>query len=398
MLRTRRFIVNLLNLIFIIGLVGLAVSISLKSAFTEPAKLKTWVGQSGFYASTVNKASGDINETLLKTGAKISPNLKQEINRSIVSALPKTQFTSDVNTVIDSNYAWLKGQTATPTFSISLSSQKSSIANTLGNYLAGQYSGLPTCSLGQAEIEAFAVNPFDATCKVTSVSQTSVKTAAINVINSSRIVTNSTKITADSIKKPNTDQPYYKNFNGHRAYSLLREAPIIFGSITIICLIGIVAIPTKKRKLTRLSISFAAAGLLLVIAGILKRANYSRIDTHIANQSSLSGFVSPTINLAHKAIEYLAGINLHVGLVYLGLALILLIAALIHHKWHKHVRTNNVNPALEQPINTRDQAPRSVEAQLSPITDEPIIKPEHQPTAPLLGGKPSGVKHSHLIQ
>jgi hypothetical protein len=374
MSRVRKVVISVLAIILVISLFGLSFGTSFDLAFHSPNHLKTWATASDFYDSVVAKASSDTASNI--SNPKLLSGLDPIIKQSVVKVFPKSQLNQYIDTIINSNYAWLKGKTSTPNFTINVSSQKAAFANSIGNYVANQYQGLPKCSLSQI-VSQITANPFNLACRTSVLSSAQIKDNVVKDIESAKILVSSNVITASSVKR--NGKPYFLAFNAQKAYKHLQYAPIVTAVIGIICVSGIIFLVNRKRlALLIAGVCFGFTGLILLITSVSTGRIDSRISSNLSKHSNLSSFTNPVDSLIHKVISFVNGVNLWFSLGYLLIALTLLY--LLFMKRRRAPMQNRVGDKSTDTTPTTNEPAENIAAQHEPTNHHAKI----QPTAPVL--------------
>ncbi|HET8992117.1 MAG TPA: hypothetical protein VFN31_03740 [Candidatus Saccharimonadales bacterium] len=322
----KRSLSIILTVILIVSLFGFAVSISLSSAFVSPNHLKTWIQQSNFYDSFINKAKHDTANSL--GGIPLNPQLNAEISADLKASLPKPQFNNDTNTIIDSNYSWLKGNGSKPDFNISIAQPKLDFAGRFANYVDQRYENLPKCTVSEIA-KLNSTNPLTLTCQIPTITPTIVRNEVMNNIETSKLVVQNAGINADSFKLSN-GRPYYSAFNASTAFSALQLAPVVLAVISLLCIAGIVILNLRKRlAMILMGISFVFTGIILILSASINNQLNSSLDSALQKHLASNTYITPTETLIHKATSYISGINLNIGVAYLIVSLVLILLFLL---------------------------------------------------------------------
>ncbi len=311
----------MLGLALIIGLIGLALSFSLHSAFSSPTHLETWVKSSNFYSDVINNTTNDVGVSL--ESSSIDTATLSLIRGDLIQAFPVQQFTADTNKVIDANYLWLEGKSSIPNFNINLSQTKFDLANRLGNYTQSRYLALPKCTL--AEIAKLnSTNPLALTCQIPSISPSLVKSEIITLVEQSKVVVKGNIIDAASFKT--SGQPYYKQFNGPQIYSRLKIAPVAFALMALITLVFLLLLNYRKKSLffITLSLCFAISGLVLIVVSSLSSVLNNKLDSLINLHTNISAYKVSLDNLIHLVLSYISSLTIWFSPAYILIAMLLL--------------------------------------------------------------------------
>jgi hypothetical protein len=328
MLWIKKGIVGLLSLVLLISLLGLAFSTSLNMAFSQPKHLTNWVEQSNFYGTLTNLAVNDASKAV-GSSSDVS-NLQGAIRQSFVTTYPKSQFDQDISSFINSNYAWLKGKTSTPNFSINISQIKSNFASKIGAYYIASLSTLPACSITE-DAALQNANPLTLTCRPPVVSTGTIKSQIVSKIDSSSIVVSKPVLDANNVLQRKNGEPYYTKVNASMVYKHLMGAPVVFAVLALVCIVCIFFGSIRKtRALRKISGTFLISGLVLLVLKLLSDTASSRITHQVSKNSTLSQFQTPVQNLAREIVRYLGKIDMWFGIIYLIIALIII--GLLHER------------------------------------------------------------------
>lgn len=373
MLWLKKGLVGLLGFFLVISLFGLAYGSSFDMAFSSPNHLKTWVEQSDFYDSVISKGVDDTTSAL--GNASLSSQLDPVVKQNLSGVLTKAQFNNYISNIIDSNYAWLKGQTNSPNFSIDFSNQKAAFANNLGSYVESEYEHLPSCSSSQAEgLSANNLNPLTVACQVPGVSASTIKTEVVNNINSSNIVVSNPVVTANTLKRGN-GQPYYTKINAPKLYKNITRAPMVFGVVSLICVIGIVFLSIRKKvAIRRLAVYFASVGIILALLSIASSTVSSRINSSLSKHSGLTSFITPLDALVNKIVGYISHVDLLFGLGYILIAVALFTLLIIKGK-RQSVPQQTSNEPLNSAVQPGPELVKPVNNQTRTTTKPMDVKP-----------------------
>lgn len=326
----RKGVVYLLSLLLLFALITDTLALSFDIAFSHPAKLEKWLAQSNFYNSFVNNA---IKQAESATESQLQPNGGVSLNDVAVQQTAESAFTpalvqQDVDAILNSNYAWLEGKTATPNFSIDLSSAKDSFAQRVGLYVQSHLSSLPVCTTAQA-LSQPTTDPLSMTCRPAPLNPADIGAQVTQQLQSNNNFLSNTVITPSTIN-PNGNgggQPYYQKLSfAPRAYRAAIELPWILGGLAIVSVLGIVFMaPRKRAGLRRIGVILLEAGLVLVVTKFISDIAFSKIEAKAFNNASVGPLQQSLTAFAHLAETQLVHIDLcaGMGLVVLSLAIIM---------------------------------------------------------------------------
>jgi len=334
----RRFLLYLLSLLLFASLLGTAFSTSSKVAFAHPGKVESWLGQSNLYQHFVSETVTQAKKTAGSTEAQGSVTLGDAaVQQAANSAFTTTLFQRSVDTFVDSNYAWLEGKTATPTFTIDLTGAKQIFASQVGQYVKDHIASLPVCTAQQlVEIgSASNVDPLNITCRPPTLDpQAEASLVSQKIENSGDFLANPV-ISANNIN-PNggsSSQPYYQRFSrAPQIYQMAVKLPWVYAIITLVCALGMVFVARRKRSgLWRIGIVLTLAGLVLVAVRIVADPALHHLEKHVFNNASVGQLQQALTNFLNLAEQQVVKVDLWFAIGFLLLALIIFLALKITH-------------------------------------------------------------------
>lgn len=365
----RRIFLYLLTVILFVCLIGAALTTSLKIGVTHPSKIESWLSQSNVYpnieAAIVNQAQTSVANNS-PGGISIS---QTTIQQSVASAFPQASLQQDVQTFINSNYAWLKGSTSTPTFKIDLTHAKAAFANKVATIsVTAHLASLPPCSAAQT-LQLQSANPLLLSCRPAGVSpQIEITQVSQQIASSSDFLSNPV-ITASTLPSSvtNTGKPYYVQFSKlPKLYKAVQVLPYAFGVLTILCLLIIVFSARSKRSaIKRIAVTLFVSGLLLIGIKISLDTAFTKLQHKIFNNANNAQLQQSLSNAVHYLEKGISKVNLWFGIAYLLVALLLIGLLIIRRRrLSKSIVTSDHPSAVD-----RSRAP-------SPTTINPSL-PEH---------------------
>jgi hypothetical protein len=324
----RRIFVYLLSIILLVSLFGIAQATSIQIGLTHPSKIESWLDQSSLYTNLVSTITDQAQTAVANNvsgGASIS---KTVVRQAAQSAFPQSLMQQDVQTFLNSNYAWLEGKTATPDFKIDLSGAKQQFATQVADSsVLAHFTDLPACTAAQT-LELQSANPLLLSCLPSGVSpQTAAAQLSQQVASNSGFLSNPI-VTASTIgtKGQSSNKPYYEKLSRlPKAYRAVQDLTWILSIVTILSIIGIIFCSRSKRiGLRRVSITLLISGVLLIADKLLTDTVFNKLKDR-AFSSVNNGQIQQTLTIfAHHVEAELAKIDLWFGVVYVILAIILL--------------------------------------------------------------------------
>ena len=376
----RNLFLSLIALVLLGSLLGTAYSASINLTLRDPKKVEQWLTQSKLYdnfvANAITQGQKTVGSVDNKDVASLSDAAIQDAARSTFT---QELINSNINTFIESNYAWLEGKTEKPTFIIDLTDAKQTFAQKVGAYVTTYLASLPVCTNAQlAQLQG--VDPLNATCRPATVNpQTEGALVTQQIIASNELLDN-TVLTAQNINPDSSaqTQPYYEKLAQlPKAYQFGAWVPYIFGVIALLGAVVLVFLSsTKRRGVKRTGIVLAIAGVILVITKFSSTVAFKQLEDRVFNTTGTGPLQQSLTSFSKQVQEAMVAIDFVFGLIFIVIALIVFAALFF-------TRNRNTPDVPESIINP---APNSRKA-------EPVAKPATP--APLPPKKP---KRPRLIQ
>jgi hypothetical protein len=349
----RKSSVLFLSLLLFVSLVGTALSVSTNMAFSKPDKVEKWLEESGLYESfsayiTEQSLQEAGSNQDLSSAEGNNPDIKQAVEASFPAPLLK----QSVNSFLEGNYSWLRGETAQPSFVVDLSSAKQNFAEQIGKYVQGRLEKLPVCTNEQlAQIpDPASADPLTITCRPPTVNPTEVGTRITQQVAGSGDFLSQPVVTAQSINPEDPAgqrEPYYEKFSQlPKAYQLGQILPIILGVLALLSALGLIFLSSWNRKgLRRVGFITLIAGIVLILSKLITDIAFNRLETRIFNNTNAGQIQHSLINFANTVQDQLARIDLYFGIAYVVLAALILIY-IYSTRWTPP-KSSNVN---EEPL------------------------------------------------
>lgn len=340
MIWLKRILVLFITIFFLGLLLAFSLVTSLVLALSHPTKIENWLSHSQLYSSvlgtTVDQASTVISSNLHPYGITISQATVQKFATKAFTPADLQQYTA---TFINANYAWLKGTTATPQFTIDLTPVKQAFAQQAGQYISARLVNIPSCTASQTTTALLSNNFQALSCLPAGISPSSAGNyIAQQLLNSKQFIGNDV-ITAQTLS-PNLNakaaQPYYKKISqAPTYYQAAEKLPYVIGGLALLSAIGVIFLSSSKRRgLRRIAIYSIEIGVLLLIITSLssiafaaaKNAVISQNNSQIIEQSLLSVINQIEIQINH------ANNRIGEGYIAFGVLVIIILLATIRRQ------------------------------------------------------------------
>lgn len=332
----RKFGLALVTLILFASLLALAFSTSSNIAFTHKERVESWLNDSNLYGAFVENAIDQAERTAgtdQSGGVSLSD---AAVRQAAESAFSAQALQKDVNTFLDSNYAWLEGKTNTPSFNIDLTGAKQNFAEQVGGYVKTYLAGLPVCTPAQlAQLNPQTTDPLTLNCRPDGIDPNAEGTEVTQQIESSTAFLSNPVVTAANINPEgdvqNNGQPYYQRFsNLPTAYQRAKTTPWIAGILVVLSTIGTFFLASRRRNgLKIISAVLAAAGVIMLLTKLVSDQLFKALENHVFNDTTVGQLQKALTNFFHQAESQLVKVDMWFGIAYLVIALLLVAGLLI---------------------------------------------------------------------
>lgn len=327
----RKGFVHFLSVVLFICLIGVAAATGASLSLSHPDKLESWLSSSKIYDHLTGAALDQSQKSGNGSSGSVSfsdPRVRQAAETAFTPQLLRT----NTNIFIDSNYSWLTGKTATPTFTIDLSEAKQNFAKLVGQYAEMHLAGLPVCSAAQLAQISIPVDPLSISCRPAPLSPQSEGARVVQEVNNSKDLLSDPVITAGSLNQDlqnSQNKPYYQRLSSApKIYRFSLELPWILASLALLSTLGIVFIaPRRRRGVGRVGVVLLASGVVLVAAKFVADALVNKLEDKAIRISTLADQLKqPISDLLHHLELQLAQSYLWFGIAFLVIALLIFFA------------------------------------------------------------------------
>ena len=368
----RQIFVYLLSIVLFFSLVSIAFATSIQTGLTHQNKIENWLSQSNLYSSletTIADQAQSAIQNNVPAGITVSQTAAQQATQAV---FPQASLQQSVQTIVNSNYAWLEGKTATPNFTIDLSRAKSRLAIKIADLsLVAHFNALPQCSVSQT-LQLQNADPLLLSCRPAGISSQAVATQVGEQFASSSDFLSDPIITATTLNvKQFNGTPYYTKLSKlPRAYQITQKLPWISSIVAVLCIVGIFFLSrTKRLGMRRISIVLLLSGVVLVADKLITDALYTKYKGRLFSSISSKQIQQSLTSFVHYIETELTKIDLWFGVVYLVLAVILL-GILIATRRRPLKSKAETSPRLDD--NTR-AVPSASDAHSANLTKKPSL-------------------------
>ncbi len=283
--------------VLVILLIGLSFSFFLEQDLKSPAKLESWVSNSGLYQLVINNLTEQVMVSYKPLGLSNSNNqaLSKIITSSLRQTISKTYFNQTVNQIILTNFNWLDGKISQPNFSINLSRIQSTFVQNLSNNLQVSSICVPVRSVPGAGClpvgEYFNIS--------------------INQISSNFILLNQSSINQNNVgsflgSSSSTSLPYYQRYSYLPSdYKIMLKMPyILIGLIAAVLGLSLIMLGISLRFIKLIFKSVLIAALILLLLSFLNNTILKWIEgLSVVHNNQAAAVIGSIINSAFKDIS-----------------------------------------------------------------------------------------------
>ena len=395
MIWLRKGIVHLMAVLLFVTLLGGVGALSFNRTLGEPQQLEKLLEESGLYDHAVTGALDHSQDEASKRGSSDSSVSLQDaiVQQAAQQAFPPELLKQSANSFIEANYAWLKGKTPTPEFSIDLTGAKQDFASLVGQYVENRLAGLPVCTNEQLAQLQIPVSSLSVTCRPASLDPETEGARVAQEIRASDFLTKPV-ITASSLGRDNPSQgkPYYEHLSeAPQLYSLIQKLPLICAGLALLLALAIIFIaPSRRKGWRRVGVVLFVAGGLLIATVFLTDMVVDKITDRL-NDTVTAQLQQPRNDFLHHTASELSQTKLWFGIAFVILAVIIFIM-LFKSRQHSGQSKNQ----LKAPDNTSHFAEADT-SEAIPSTPQP--SPRRQPpTMDIMGPQPKSGQPKPPIQ
>lgn len=324
----RKGLVFVLCPLLFVALIGLAVSTSSNINLKNPQKLEGWLKSSKLYDNFIGNASSLAEKS---TGDDQSGSVSLSdtaVVQAAQSAFTPAMLEENVNTFIESNYAWLQGKTDKPEFKIDLTDAKNTFAIKVGQYVTAYSANLPVCTPAQ-EAQAQAVDPLTAVCRPGAATPEQLGAKVTEEIKNGQFLSNSV-ITPENVnpdKEANASQPYYEKLSHlPKAYRLATNLPYILLGVIALTVLSLVLLSSSKRGgFKKTGWTLVVAGVVLVGAKFSSDIAFNQLHQRVFNNASIGQLQHSLTDFARSVESAFTKTEMYFGIAYLVLAIIVFV-------------------------------------------------------------------------
>ncbi len=265
--------------------------------------IKGALKEEGVYKNVVPAVLKTTADTNVSTGQL--PLKEQWVQDAATKAFSADDLEQKTNTVVDSTFTWLDGETDKPTFSIDFTENKELFSKEVADYTQNRVAALPPCTFANIPD---SIDPYNLTCKVPGISTTSIGQSVQQQINNDDNFLKNPIISSDNaslnpVNQTATENPFTRLEGLQQIYQnkslLMWILPL---STLLFATAGLALALNRINGLKRLSRSFAFSAVSLLLIGLLLGVGFDRVIDTFAADAITSSIAGPVVtNLAAQA-------------------------------------------------------------------------------------------------
>lgn len=256
----RRVLLGLIVPILILLLFATTLSTGLVQTFANPAPIKHIISDSGIYNSVLDN-SLDQASPMTVDSSQI-PFSDILLRKAAVATFTPQFIKQNTETVVDSIYGWLNGETPLPDFYIDLSSQKQAFAANIAQSVQQRLASLPACTTLSILTDFDALN---ATCLPVGITPNAAAASLKSDILNGQGFLDNPIITADSIRASGDSQSIFTDQlkNAPQFFHDAKLAPSVLAALSVLAAIAVILLSRVKK------LGLRKVGFTLLISGVL---------------------------------------------------------------------------------------------------------------------------------
>jgi hypothetical protein len=409
--KMKKLLTGLISIVLLVSLLSLAASYGFKQTAANQTKVTVWLEQTSLYNDYINEITTKATSAL-SSGNTESSLLTPLIQQVAKSSLTENEFNGYLKGAVASNYAWLNGQTAKPSFKIDLTSTEQGFDSQISTALESELNSLPSCTISQELTLNPDASPLSLSCRPLDIKLSSLANQLSNEVSRSDAFLKNPVITAATINayNDNTGKPYYVTYSHTPKYfRVLKNLTYISAGLIVICSLLIIVVAKQRKKGIR-TIGYIAilSGAFLVVTSLASREIIKHVNIVINKDSSLAYIKPAAVDFSDKLARAFIDIGFKFGIIYLILGFILVITGLKlrkktskrSHQGKKNKKTKNghFQPGSNDDYLSSIQLSRSeLDNPLNTTNSSTSNRPgDNMRTAPNLKKRPR--KNNKLIQ
>lgn len=299
----KRFLLISSSALLKLTLFSLALAGAGWMVFGTPNKIKQAADDSGLYSSAVDSVLETTKKQALQDNSAL-PLDQPELVQVAKNAFPPELLSKNSETIINGFYSWLKGDTASPQFSVDLTQAKQDFANGVGDYAVKRYEALPACTYAQLRTMDTNVDPLSVNCRPPGLLSTTVGEKVRSELLGSDGFLKDTTFTANDLPKAENGKTLAENMSAApTVFTAFRLMPWVLSLLGLLFATGVLLLSKDKRQgLKTVSITLIGTGIFLMLGSLLISYLFNKMnqpkDTFGASAASVAKTLTADYNSA----------------------------------------------------------------------------------------------------
>ena len=368
----RTSLVRLLHIALLVTLLLGAVLFGVGAVLMNPDHVVRLLNSDAVYQRLLDEGTQRALDLGDATTQSILPSTTgAEIRSALSAAFPKTFLDSSVHSVVDANYAWLRGDTASPHFSVEVAAGKQRFAVSVSQILVAHLRSVPECSVAQLRALQTS-NPSSLTCRPPGI-DTEIEAAQVEqqLINNQSFL-NEASITQDTLTLGQSHGPYYRGLTWlPRAFQTLHYAPYVCALLaTLLALAAVYTLPNRRRGVWKIARTLLIAGVILASARVAGTIAYNELRSYLLHSGASNPLQRLVLDIAHHTLAALSHSEIVVGVVYATLAGVIVIGLLVtRFTKNKRQDSGSADDASDLPTATATTPATTTNKKKRPVMD-----------------------------
>jgi hypothetical protein len=368
MSQARRIALFIARNSFRLVLVGFITIFALISTFDSPGVLKE--------ALSATKSYDKFVPALLEANAKQDKDsvfADPKVREIMSNAFPPQFLQLQSDMLIDSTYAWLRGEQITPAFRIDIADQREKLAEALSIYGIERLSALPTCTAFESEIQ---LDPFKATCQPAGINYKSEQVSLQRSLLDSDSFLSKTAYTEADLPKTKDGKTIPEALrNVPLIFRLLKPSLLVLGLLLLLLSTVIVVLrPLKRNGLIDLGKALLYSCLLLAVSGAIFGIFIPKFSQRYQSQFTGNGADALMAEVMTYVTTHFEIIFINVSMVLALLGGEILLSAKFAPRGSRYKRLEHVTGITNGVAPRRLNAPSTSRASRAPVVSSEKLK------------------------
>ena len=333
-----------------LGLISLALALSIVVVISNPASVKEALRSSGTFEAIIDSALKEAVKGQTSNPGSGAP--QEQLTTAAKATFTPAVLEDAAGLITDGIYSWLQGKAPEPSFQVDLTDEKQKFIGILANSAADRAQRLPACSLLQLqELAQNTPDPWSLPCLPAGYDIAAIRDRAVTDLSRSNNLLPDPIITADDFPKDSGGKSIFQTASdAPRIYGWILMAPWIMAFVTLLSAGGLLLLHDDKRRALRtIGITMLGTGIFLFVI----TAIYAWAFKQSFQINSSNAFQQPLFNIIGHLQNAVSSRLFWFGAVYIFLGL-LIVLALHFSKQVEEIQTTTSLGDRQQPDSFND--------------------------------------------